>query len=310
MKCDDCQELFSLYLDGEIDQISRSEVDSHFKACPQCVEEWRVFKNTVNFLRDIPMEKVPPGFLAGIHEKLERPSLLARFKALFFGQGERKLVFSTAFAMLVIGFVTASLIQLFPFSRSGKENQTPLTVPSGQMAQNALTQEKPSLLLADNSDQQDYYPGVPPLSEYDKNEPSSFQQLAMVPRAKSEHPVPQVDFVSTGATGHATSPYLGAPLTSLAARNQPPSIKPDLLITIHSSSGGEQMALVQQIVKSPLWRAELYNHSTLLLSVPSGSFDQLLQICGQGNTSVSPDYAVNSRYVSLKRFLTVAIKLD
>jgi hypothetical protein len=310
MKCDDCQELFSLYLDGEIDQISRSEVDSHFKVCPHCAEEWRAFKYTVNFLRDIPMDKVPPGFLAGIHKKLESPSPLVRLKELLFGRGERKLAFSTAFALLVIGFVTASLLQLLPFSRSGKENQTALTAPSGQMAQNDLAPEKPSLLLADNSDQQDYYPGVPPLSEYDKNEAPAFQQFAMVPRAKNEHPIPQVDFVSTGTTNHATSQYLGAPLSSLGARNQPPSIKPDLLITIHSSAGGEQLALVQQIVKSPLWRAELYNHSTLLLSVPSSSFDQLLQICGQGNTSVSPDYAVNSRYVSLKRFLTVAVKLD
>jgi hypothetical protein len=269
MRCQDCQELFSLYLDGEIDQISRSRVDSHFDICPQCKMEWQAFKNSIEFLRNMPMASVPPDFLAGIHQKLEpRP---------------------------------ASLIQLIPVSQTDR------------VAENSISTEQSSLLLAENEggkgSQQDFYPGVPLLSQYEGKNSPAMQQFAMIPRSTTDQHIPAVDFVSTGS-GHTSSPYLDTPLTSFSSQQQAPTIKPDLQITIHSAPRAEQMAIVQQIVQSPLWRSELYNHNTLLLSVPASSFDQLLQICCSEKTSFSPEYARNSHYISLKRFITVAIKLD
>jgi hypothetical protein len=301
MRCQDCQELFSLYLDGEIDQISRSSVDSHFAICPQCKMEWQAFKNSIEFLRNMPMASVPPGFLAGIHQKLEPRPPWQKVKGFFAGKGARKWALSTAFAMLVIGFATASLIQLIPVSQTDR------------VAENSISTEQSSLLLAENEggkgSQQDFYPGVPLLSQYEGKDSPAMQQFAMIPRSKTEQHIPVVDFVSTGS-GHTSSSYLDTPLTSFSSQQQAPTIKPDLQITIHSAPRAEQMAIVQQIVQSPLWRSELYNHNTLLLSVPASSFDQLLQICCSEKTSFSPEYARNSHYISLKRFITVAIKLD
>lgn len=310
MRCQDCQELFSLYLDGEIDQISRSKVDSHFTICPQCKMEWQAFKNSIEFLRDMPMASVPPAFLTGIHQKLAPRSPWQKAKEFLAGKGERKWAWSTAFAMLVIGFATASLIQLLPVSRTSRDTMIPSTIQSGQLAENSPKPEQSSLLLAENEGgQQDFYPGVPLLSEYEGQDSPAMQQFAMIPRNKAEQHIPVVDFVSTGA-GQTSSPYLAAPLSSFSTRQQPPAIKPDLQITIHAAPRADQMAIVQQLVQSPLWRAELYNHNTLLLSVPASSFDRLLQICCSEKTSFSPEYARNSRYVSLKRSLTVAVKLD
>lgn len=301
MRCQDCQELFSLYLDGEIDQISRSRVDSHFDICPLCKMEWQAFKNSIEFLRDMPMASVPPDFLAGIHQKLEPRTSWQKVKEFFARKGSRKWALSTAFAMLVIGFATASLIQLIPVSQTDR------------VAENSLGTEQSSLLLAENEggkgSQQDFYPGVPLLSQYEGKDSPPMQQFAMIPRSKTEQHIPVVDFVSTGSD-HTSSPYLDTPLTSFSSQRQTPAIKPDLQITIHSAPRAEQMAIVQQIVQSPLWRSKLYNHNTLLLSVPAGSFDQLLQICCSEKTSFSPEYARNSHYISLKRFITVAIKLD
>lgn len=313
MRCQDCQELFSLYLDGEIDQISRSNVDSHFASCPQCKTEWQAFKNSIDFLRGMPMASVPPDFLTGIHQKLEPRTPWQTVKEFLTGKGEKKWALSTAFAMLVIGFVTASLIQLIPFTPTDRDSKTPSALQSGQMAENNRNTAQSPLVLAENEGgkggQQDFYPGVPLLSEYEGKDSPVMQQLAMVPRRKTEQHIPTVDFVSTGA-GHASSPYLDAPFGSFASQQQIPAIKPDLQITIHAAPRAEQMAIVKQIVQSPLWRAELYDHSTLLLSVPASSYDQLLQICCAEKTSLSPEYARNTRYISLKRFLTVAVKLD
>jgi len=289
-------------------------VDSHFNICPQCQREWQAFKNSIDFLRDMPMASVPPGFLAGIHKKLEPRTPWQKVTEFLTGKGESKWALSTAFAMLVIGFAAASLIQLLPVSQTNQDNKTPAAIQSGQMAENSPGTEQPSLLLAENEggkgSQQDFYPGVPLLSEYEGKDSPAMQQFAMIPRTKPAPHIPVVDFVSTGS-GHTSSPYLDTPLTSFSSPQQLPAIKPDLQITIHAApSRAEQMAIVQQIVQSPLWRAELYNHNTLLLSVPASSFDQLLQICCSEKTSFSPEYARNSRYISLKRFLTVAIKLD
>ncbi|MBU0908474.1 MAG: zf-HC2 domain-containing protein [Proteobacteria bacterium] len=313
MKCQDCQELFSLYFDGEIDQISKSRVDSHFDICPQCKMEWQAFRNSIDFLRDMPMASVPPNFLAGIHQKLEPRSPWHKVKEFLTGKGEKKWALSTAFAMLVIGFVTASLIQLIPVSQTDRDSKTPSAIQSGQMAENNLSDGQSSPMLAVNDDskgsQQNFYPGVPLLSEYEGKDAPVMQQFAMIPRPKTEQHIPTVDFVSTGS-GHTSSPYLDSPFGSFASQQQIPAIKPDLQITIHSAPRAEQMAIVKQIIQSPLWRAELYDHNTLLLSVPASSYDQLLQICCNEKTSLSPDYARNTRYISLKRFLTVAVKLD
>jgi len=288
-------------------------VDSHFNICPQCKMEWQAFKNSVELLRDMPMASVPPGFLAGIHQKLEPRSTWQKVTEFLTGKGERKWALSTAFAMLVIGFATASLMQLIPVSQTDRDSKTLPAIQSGQLAENSTATEQSSQLLAQNEGgrggQQDFYPGVPLLSEYEGKDSPAMQQLAMIPRNEPAQHVPVVGLVSTGS-GHPSSSYLDTPLTSFSSQQQPPAIKPDLQITIHAAPRAEQMAIVQQLVQSPLWRAELYNHNTLLLSVPASSFDQLLQICCSEKTSFSPEYARNSRYISLKRFLTVAIKLD
>ena len=299
MKCQDCQELFSLYLDGEIDQISRSGVDAHLSTCRQCGMEWRAFKNAVEFLRDMPMAQVPPGFLAGIRQKLEPQTPWQKIKAFLIRRGERQLAFATAFAMLVIGFATASLLQMMPYSPTGPDDQPAATVQTEQMADAGDGKGGP----------QDFYPGVPRLADYGGNGTPALPQLAMTAGNRNEQQVPVVDFVSTGPT-HSSSSYLDAPFNSFPPHQQPPAIKPDLQITIHPAPRAEQMAIVQQIVQSPLWRAELYDHNTLLLSVPADSFDQLLRICCAEKTSFSPEYARNSRYISMKRFLTVSVRLD
>lgn len=288
-------------------------MDSHFTICPQCKMEWQAFKNSIEFLRGMPMASVPPGFLAGIHQKLEPRSPWQKVQEFLAGKAEKKLAWSTAFAMLVIGFASASLIQLIPVSQTARDSKTPAAIQSGQMAGNSPSPAQPSPQLAQNEggkgSQQDFYPGVPPLSEYEGQDTPTMQQFAMIPRRKAEQHIPAVDFVSTGS-GQTSSPYLAAPLSSFSSRQQPPAIKPDLQITIHAAPRADQMAIVQQIVQSPLWRAELYDQNTLLLSVPASSFDRLLQICCSDKTSFSPEYARNSRYISLKRFLTVAVKLD
>ncbi len=308
MKCDDCQELFSLYFDGEIDPVSRSEVDSHFAVCPRCKMEWHAFRNTTTFLRDMPCTHVPPDFLAGIHVKLETRSSWHKLVDFFSGRNEQKWAYSTAFATLLIGAVTVSLTQFIPITRTLPISPPQAITQSDQIAAQTAA-VKPSIANTKN-EQTDFYPGVPLLSEY-KNRPSETAgSFTTASRSRTEGKIPVVDFVSTGS-GHSSSPYLYTPFNSFGSQPQAPTIKPDLQITIHSEPGSnDHMEIVRRIVQSQLWRSELYDHNTLLLSVPAANFNNLLQMCGNPTTSLFPEYAGNSHYISLKRFVTVAIRVD
>ncbi len=310
MNCRHCQELFSLYFDKEIDQQSRSLLKAHIEACRHCKMEWQAFSSTVEFLHNIPMQKVPPGFLAGIHAKLEQQTRWSRMKGWVIGTGERKVAMSTAFAMLVVGFATASLMQVLPVTQSGNESGDQTASLS---IKSPATQQAP-MMVADNTtvgndENQAYYPGIPMLSEYEGKAKTSLDQFAMVPRRQAEPRTPAVNFVST-STSNMSSSYLNEPLSSLSRRDQVPVIKPDLQITIHTSANDEHVETIRQIMHSPHWRTSIYNNDTLLLSVPAGNFDILHQICCTRKTSFSPDYVRTSRFLSPKRLLTVAVKLD
>ncbi|MCB2182218.1 MAG: zf-HC2 domain-containing protein [Desulfobulbaceae bacterium] len=307
MNCNDCQKLFSLYLDNEIDQHNKSLMEAHFHSCPDCKMEWQAFRNTVAFLRDMPMPDVPSGFLTGIHDKLSKETPWTRFKGWLAGTGQHKVAIPTAFAMLAVGFATAYLVQNFPVSQPGTE---------APLQQAGIEKTAQKIVVAQNKTQKTesddaYYPGVPLLSEYeDSQELTPIHQFAMVPRKTREQLVPQVDFVSTH-TGIASSSYLHAPLTSFSGfRKAPVAINPDLLITLHSAGNGEHLETIRQIMQSPLWQAEVYNENTLLLSVPASNFNKLHKICCQKETSFSPSYAGSNHYFTPKRMLTVAVRLD
>lgn len=300
MNCHDCQKLFSLYLDKEIDRHSMRELESHLASCLQCTSQWQAFQETVMLLRSLPDAKVPADFLTGIHDKLEPASPWVRAKDWMAGFGQKKVAMSSAFAMLVIGFATASLVQLIPVSPQ-HENSGEV---SRQVAPAAQLVAKNS--IADTDVRTNYYPGIPLLSEYEEQGTPAAQQFAMVPRKQREKAT-VVDFVSTGST-HSAS-YLDAPLSSFSGNHKSHIVRPDIHITIKPATKREQMALIQQIVHSPYWRSHMHNN-TLLLSVPAGNFDHLRHICCQTRTSFSPSYAQDSHFLSPKRLLTVAVSLD
>lgn len=80
MKCNDCQTLFSLYHDGEVAPEQLTALESHLRSCSHCSREWQAFRATLAILQQMPKAKVPPGFLVGIHEKLETRSPSARLR--------------------------------------------------------------------------------------------------------------------------------------------------------------------------------------------------------------------------------------
>lgn len=310
MDCQQCQELFSLYVDEELDPQHTSFLESHLAHCNRCRMEWEAFRFTVEYLHTLPREAVPPGFLVGIHSKLEDPSLLAKLQNWLTWGNRHKVAASSAFALLVAGVTAASLMQLSP-------GPAPELAPQNRMASSqsqTAPREEPvatALMLAENNETapEDYYPGVPFLSEYEATDDTHMPRFTVVPLPGKSRDLPMVDFVSTHKPQYMPSHrYEGFP--SFSRMHPFAAIEADLYITIHSSANHSQRAIIKELVQSPQWQARIHDNSTLLLSVPVENFDQLRKLCCPETTTFTPEYARTSIYFSPKRFLTVAVKLD
>lgn len=310
MDCQQCQELFSLYVDEELDPQHISFLEAHLGQCDRCRMEWEAFRFTVEYLHSLPQEAVPPGFLVGINAKLEDPSLLEKLQNWLTWGSRHKVATSSAVALLVAGVTAASLMQLGP-------GPAPDLAPQSRMASSqsqTAPREEPgatALVLAENTQTtpEDYYPGVPFLSEYEEAADSHMQRFTMVPLPGKSQDLPMVGFVSTHKPQYI--PFHREEGSPSFSRMHPFSaIEADLYITIHSSANHSQRAIIKELVQSPQWQARIHDNSTLLLSVPVENFDQLRKLCCPETTTFTPEYARTSLYFSPKRFLTVAVKLD
>jgi anti-sigma factor RsiW len=62
INCDKLRSMFSMYLDGEISQQQKEELDSHFEICPNCQETIRQIRIIQQSLKQMPQIKTSEGF--------------------------------------------------------------------------------------------------------------------------------------------------------------------------------------------------------------------------------------------------------
>lgn len=61
MNCEECQPELSLYLDGELDEVTSANVRTHLSLCPECAKLCEDFSVILESCRDtVPSEIVPP----------------------------------------------------------------------------------------------------------------------------------------------------------------------------------------------------------------------------------------------------------
>ena len=113
------------------------------------------------------MEPIPPGFLTGIHEKLESKSPLSKLMD-WFATTPLRLAGSTGVAVLFVGVVTAVVVQNIPLDGTIKtENKVAISKQSKTKA--PLPQVAENNTGSPSQSTTDFYPGVPLLSEYEEN---------------------------------------------------------------------------------------------------------------------------------------------
>lgn len=72
--CDKLKTSFSDYLDGEIPQEQRKELDTHFSDCPHCHEILRQMRIIQQSLKKLPHITTSPDFERRLHQQIFNPA--------------------------------------------------------------------------------------------------------------------------------------------------------------------------------------------------------------------------------------------
>ncbi len=70
MNCDTIRELFSSYIDDQLNEHDRRQVEQHLAACPDCARELALLRQTVEMAAGLDELELPEGFHAGLAARL------------------------------------------------------------------------------------------------------------------------------------------------------------------------------------------------------------------------------------------------
>jgi hypothetical protein len=143
MNCKLCRERLQDYLDAMLEAADQAQVSAHLDECAACrreLDELRKVVALVGSLDDVPE---PMGFLQGVRERIDRPTVWERIRGLL-TQPLRPGV-SVAIPVIIVAFVGVFVLtSLLPKSRdhSQRANQQP-PKSDGTPGDIAFVQERP-----------------------------------------------------------------------------------------------------------------------------------------------------------------------
>lgn len=290
MNCNDCQNQFSDFFDAEISLKLARNVENHLAECPSCSAEWQLFQQTVTTLHSFPVQKVPAGFIVGIHDKLE-PQPFAKLRGWLSFMAQHKMHATTALATLMVGVISAAVLQLSPLDSEQ-------ILARKDSAQNSSNQ---TVTVAE--DHTNYYPGIPYLAQ------NSATRQITPPRARVQFtPVKQ----SAPKSGHTTLlDSRGPPNLSHSALRQPSlphlgTTAPDLVVTVHSSSTAYQHALIRQLTSHRNWQTQISGNS-LLVTLPCSQLANFQHLFGPVDPHINPAELSRLSKSPPSSLLTVAV---
>lgn len=250
MNCTDCQEKFTAILDDDAPDDMTTVFTAHLASCPSCASEFSGFKKTVQTVQALPKQPVPGDFLVGINEKLDLTTF-ARLKSWFDFMGQHKLTASATVATLVIGVISATVLQ------TPNMNQAQLSGERATYTQAITTQQEAK------TNDHNYYPDVPYLASKQPEQKRGNTILPGVQFASTSTRVNNnyygVQTPRGSPSEHATTTYTSLNLT----RTNP---KPDFHIVVHPASARQQQKITRTFAANSNWKTHLHN-STLFVTL-------------------------------------------
>lgn len=110
MDCPEVRELISAYIDGEVSESEKSNIERHLENCPGCRLDYEQTREIVKALHDIHDEELPQGFEAELHGRLKEVSRKKSLGRVSFINSPRLRALAGIAACLLIMFLARDVL--------------------------------------------------------------------------------------------------------------------------------------------------------------------------------------------------------
>jgi len=112
MKCETIRNMISSYIDKDLNDIEKTELEKHLAECQQCREEYESMLDIIAVCSNLEELELPQSFRTELHQKLVEEKKKKNFLSGMFGSTGRKMATGlvAAVLVLVIGIGGSSLL--------------------------------------------------------------------------------------------------------------------------------------------------------------------------------------------------------
>lgn len=321
--CTACQQLFSEYLDHQLDAIASAHLEHHLSACRECHAEWEYFTAAVSRLRQSGMIPPPSGILAGVHQKLaaqtSRQNVFTRMLH-WLRHTDFSMSLPTAAGTVAIALVAMLIIRDFGGpTLSFRENTTPH--PDYTIAKTAAPITSQPAATA-SSQRETTRSNLNDLAEAAPIQTLSLDQhlteLHWQFMANSFRYAPRGAAVINASTGRNASGPKGQSFEdALSTGNsffhtffQIAAQRPDVEVSIRNCPEEARLSLCRKLINSTDWLANVRDENTILLSVPPSKMASLNTLLHNHDAQFTPPSAREASFVSPRNSLLVTVRLQ
>ncbi|HWR60143.1 MAG TPA: DUF4349 domain-containing protein, partial [Clostridia bacterium] len=113
MKCETIRNMISSYIDKDLNDIEKTELEKHLAECQQCREEYESMLDIIAVCSNLEELELPQSFRTELHQKLVEEKKKKSFLSGMFGSTGRKMATGLVAAVLVlaIGIGGSSLLR-------------------------------------------------------------------------------------------------------------------------------------------------------------------------------------------------------
>jgi hypothetical protein len=123
VECSQSHELLSAYVDDVLLPKERQQLEEHLAVCPACMEELQALEAYLAAMHSLERIDAPRDFIHGVHERLDRASLLRRLAKKIFVPLHIKIPLELA------GIAAALLIAVFSYHEVNQQRQMTVAPP-------------------------------------------------------------------------------------------------------------------------------------------------------------------------------------
>jgi hypothetical protein len=292
MDCNKIQELFTSYVDGDLDNSIVTLFDDHLDNCANCKVEWSFFNKTVHYLAAMEKLTAPSDLLMGIHEKMERQNQ-GLFSRLWQGwqNVDMSMSWQTGTAIIAIAFSAMAIIKTFPLQDPGQGAAPQTQIAQTQQKANGIQPNRKIFRLPSES----FFAGDSP--RFTETSP------------RLSYATNRAGAGSLSGQGPSQSLYeVFTRIHSIPDNGLTKLYRPDMAVSTETLSFARKNSLYKQITADTGWHSETHDDELLIFVRPK-QLPRLQQLFARHKIVFPPTDFSLTDFNPHKRTVTIAVQL-